>query len=205
MFANALFATPPLEIAPDAWLLPGFAQSDALLAHIHAVAAEAAFRYFKVPGGHQMSVAMTNCGNWGWTSDEIGYAYTLQDPLTHTAWPSMPLAFKQLAREAASAAGWNHFEPDACLINRYSAGAGMGLHQDRHEKDLSAPIVSVSLGASAKFIVGGLLRSDPVKSMALKDGDVLVWGGRSRLVFHGVRPLAANSTERYNLTFRKAQ
>ncbi len=205
MPAHALFATPPLEIAPDAWLLPGFAQSQALLPHIDAIAAEAAFQYFSVPGGKQMSVAMTNCGDWGWTSNETGYAYTSQDPITQTPWPAMPHTFKELAREAASTVGWRNFEPDACLVNLYSAGAGMGLHQDRHEEDLSAPIVSVSLGASAKFIIGGLRRSDSVKSIELKDGDVLVWGGHSRTVFHGVRPLPADSPLRYNLTFRQAK
>jgi DNA oxidative demethylase len=101
--------------------------------------------------------------------------------------------------------GWPDYAPDACLINRYAPGAGLGLHQDRDELNLRQPIVSVSIGASCKFILGGLQRNSCVQSIALHDGDVMVWGGRSRLVFHGVRPLPArNHANRYNLTFRKA-
>ncbi len=199
-----LFSSPPLQLAPDVWLLKQFASNAELTLHIQAIAAQAAFRYYQVPGGKRMSVAMTSCGALGWMSDEQGYRYSPVDPLKQIAWPEMPLAFMQLASDAASACGWANFKPDACLINRYEGGASMGLHQDRDEQDLSAPIVSVSLGATAKFILGGLRRTDPVQSIDLHDGDVLVWGGKARLVFHGVRPLPKDSSVRWNLTFRKA-
>lgn len=199
-----LFPNDPLQIATDVWLLAGYVKSMDALAQIEAAAAQSAFRHYGVPGGKSMSVAMTSCGALGWTSNAQGYSYLPHDPLTQLPWPAMPASFLQLASDAASACGWPCFEPDSCLINRYESGAGMGLHQDRNEQDLGAPIVSVSLGALAKFMLGGLRRSDPVKSIDLHDGDVLVWGGLARLVFHGVRPLHKNSATRYNLTFRKA-
>ncbi len=177
----------------------------ALTEQIQTIEAQAAFRHYSVPGGKKMAVAMTSCGAFGWVSDAQGYRYCPNDPLTQVAWPAMPPAFKQLARDAAKAAGWPSFEPDSCLINRYTSGAGMGLHQDKDEQDLKAPIVSVSIGATAKFMLGGQHRTDPVKTIDLHDGDVMVWGGAARLVFHGVRPLPKSQTAlRYNLTFRKA-
>jgi DNA oxidative demethylase len=200
---SALFASAPLQLASDVWLLKDFAASRDLRAGIEAVVSQAAFRNYAVPGGKSMSVAMTNCGRLGWVSSAQGYAYLPHDPDTLQAWPEMPAAFKRLAFEAAREVGWADFEPDACLINRYAAGAGMGMHQDRDEQDLSAPIVSVSIGASCNFMLGGLQRSDAVKSIDLHDGDVVVWGGSARLVFHGVRPLQHDQL-RYNLTFRKA-
>jgi DNA oxidative demethylase len=203
MMASMLFASAPLQLATDVWLLIGFAAGIDLRAGIEAVAQQAAFRQYAVPGGKSMSVAMTNCGSLGWVSNAKGYAYSPHDPDTLRAWPEMPAAFKRLAHEAAREAGWADFEPDACLINRYAGAAGMGLHQDRNERDLQAPIVSVSVGASCKFVLGGLNRSDAVKSFELHDGDVLVWGGSARWVFHGVRPLPLDQL-RYNLTFRKA-
>jgi DNA oxidative demethylase len=208
----------PILLAPDFWLLRGFAAPELLLTHIEAVAAAAPFRRMTVPGGKQMSVAMTNCGAWGWTASERGYTYTQHDPLCAsaeiaqpssappTSWPSMPAALETLSQQAAASVGWPHFAPDACLINRYEAGAGMGLHQDKDERDLTQPIVSVSLGASCRFLIGGLKRTDPTTSIALHSGDVLVWGGASRLLFHGVRPVSkVAGTLRYNLTFRTAR
>ena len=196
----------PVQLAPDFWLLRGFAAPERLLTHVEDVSRAAPFRHMTVPGGKPMSVAMTNCGAWGWTASQRGYAYTEHDPITGAAWPAMPTELAAFAQQAAAQVGWSHFSPDACLINRYEAGAGMGLHQDRDERDLTQPIVSVSLGASCKFMVGGLKRTDSVTSVALHSGDVLVWGGASRLVFHGVRPVSkASGTLRYNLTFRKAQ
>jgi DNA oxidative demethylase len=200
-----LFTSAPLQFAPDAWLFTGFALGRALLSEIDAVAAQVAFRQYAVPGGKTMSVAMTSCGRLGWVSSARGYAYLPRDPLTLQAWPDMPAAFRQLASDAANAAGWLDFEPDSCLVNRYAPGAGMSLHQDRNEQDLRAPIVSVSVGASCKFMFGGLRRSDPVQTINLHDGDVVVWGGRSRLAFHGVRPMPPSQAGlRYNLTFRQA-
>jgi DNA oxidative demethylase len=194
-----------MQIAPDFWLLPSFATGRDLRQGIDAVQAQAPFRHLIVPGGKQMAVAMTNCGPLGWTSNASGYQYLAYDPDTQRAWPLMPAAFIDLAQAAASEVGWPNYEPDACLINRYAPGAGLGLHQDRDENDHRAPIVSVSIGASCKFIVGGMQRSSPVQSVALHDGDVMVWGGQSRLIFHGVRPLPKSGSQlRYNLTFRKA-
>jgi DNA oxidative demethylase len=203
-----LFTSAPQELAPDFWLLHGFALGRPLRAGIDAVATSAPFRHLTVPGGKQMAVAMTNCGPLGWTSSAQGYRYLPHDPDSGQPWPAMPAAFTELAHEAACAVGWPGYAPDACLVNRYAPGAGLGLHQDRDELDHSQPIVSVSIGAACKFILGGMQRSSPVQSVALHDGDVMVWGGRSRLIFHGVRPLPAAvaglGATRYNLTFRKA-
>jgi DNA oxidative demethylase len=199
-----MFEPAPLAIAPDIWVLPQFADTAALLPLIEAVAARASFRHMVVPRGQVMKVALTNCGDYGWTSDTRGYRYSAVDPLSGKPWPDLPDAFMQLAQRAAALCGFHHFYPDACLVNRYAAGAGMGLHQDRDEKDFSQPIVSVSIGAPCKFIVGGLNRSDPTRSFKLNDGDVMVWGGAARTVFHGVRPLPAGSAVRHNITLRKA-
>jgi DNA oxidative demethylase len=200
-----LFANAPLKLAPGVYLLKGFVDTLPLRSEIESIAKQAAFRHFAVRGGKSMSVAMTNCGRLGWVSDEQGYAYAALDPISGLAWPAMPPVFQSLSVRAAEAVGWRDFEPDACLINRYTSGSGMGLHQDRNEIDLTAPIVSVSIGASCRFMLGGMQRTDHVKSFELHDGDVLVWGGASRLVFHGVRPMPANAEQlRYNLTFRKA-
>ena len=153
-----------------------------------------------------MSVAMTNCGPLGWTASRRGYAYSAIDPLTEKPWPVMPQIFLALANRAADQAGYKNFSPDACLINRYVAGARMGLHQDKDERDLAAPIVSVSIGASATFLLGGLQRRDKVSRVVMHDGDVMVWGGPSRLLFHGVAPLKPDQAMplRFNLTLRKA-
>lgn len=161
------------------------------------------------PGGFTMSVALTNCGAFGWTTDRRGYRYTRADPLTGNPWPAMPPALMGLAGVAAEAAGFPGFEPDACLVNRYTPGARLTLHQDKNEKDFAAPIVSVSLGMTATFLFGGLKRADRTRRIALDHGDIVVWGGEDRLRFHGVLPLkgAAHALlghERLNLTFRKA-
>ena len=149
-----------------------------------------------------MSVAMTNCGALGWVTDAAGYRYSTTDPITQKPWPTLPPSWQTLAQDAAALAGWPGFVPDACQVNRYEAGARMGLHQDKNERDYSQPIVSVSIGGSCNFQVGGVRRQDSVKSITLHDGDVLVWGGAARLMHHGVRPVKQGM--RYNLTFRKA-
>jgi DNA oxidative demethylase len=200
-----LFASDPVELAPGFWHLHGYALGRPLREGIECVSSAAPFRHLVVPSGQPMAVAMTNCGALGWTSSPQGYQYLPYDPDSQQPWPAMPAAFIKLAREAAAAVGWAGFAPDACLVNRYAPGAGLGLHQDRDERNLGAPIVSVSIGASCKFIIGGLQRSDPTRSVTLHDGDVMVWGGASRLIFHGVRPLPATSDIRYNLTFRTAR
>jgi DNA oxidative demethylase len=145
----------------------------------------------------------------GWVSDRRGYRYDTVDPDTGRPWPPMPVALRDLAARTAAMAGFAGFEPDACLINRYAPGTRLSLHQDRNERDLSAPVVSVSLGLPARFLFGGLRRTDPVRRMALVHGDVVVGGGQQRLAFHGVAALADGEhalTGRYriNLTFRKA-
>ncbi|REE85260.1 DNA oxidative demethylase AlkB [Cupriavidus plantarum] len=203
----------PIEtLAPGAVLLRRFARDDddALLAAVRDVTDRAPWRHLVTPGGLRMSVAMTNCGSYGWVSDRTGYRYDPIDPDSGLPWPPMPAPFLSLARRAASAAGYDGFAPDACLINRYLPGTRLSLHQDRDEQDLGAPIVSVSLGLPATFLFGGLRRADRPTRIRLVHGDVVVWGGPSRLVFHGIAPLADGDHpvlghERINLTFRKAR
>ena len=186
------------------------ARGEELLRCIEEVAKQVPFRHMQTPGGHTMSVAMTCCGGWGWVTDRRGYRYQHQDPESGVAWPAMPEVFKALAMDAAKAAGYAGFEPDSCLINRYSPGAKMGLHQDRNEDDFGQPIVSVSLGAPATFQFGGLLRTDRPQRVPLAHGDVVVWGGPARLRYHGVLILKTSDHPltghyRYNLTFRRAR
>ena len=174
------------------------------------IVAQAPFRHMFTPGGYQMSVAMTNCGELGWVTDRKGYRYDAIDPVSQKPWPAMPPVFLELAGQAAAEAGFVDFRPDACLINRYDAGARMSLHQDRDEQDFGAPIVSVSLGLPAIFLFGGPKRSDKPQRYRLSHGDVVVWGGPSRLFFHGIAPLADGEhtllgRQRINLTFRKAR
>ena len=157
-----------------------------------------------------MSVAMTNCGSVGWVSDGTGYRYDAIDPESGQKWPAMPPVLRRLAADAASDAGFNGFEPEACLINRYVPGAKLSLHQDKDELDFAAPIVSVSLGLPAIFLFGGPKRTDKPSRYRLEHGDVAVWGGPSRLFFHGVAPLADGEhavmgRQRINLTFRKVR
>jgi alkylated DNA repair protein (DNA oxidative demethylase) len=180
-----------------------------LLAGISEIAAAAPFRHMLTPGGQRMSVAMTNCGEVGWVTDRRGYRYARTDPETGRPWPALPAAFQLLAERAAAQAGFAAFRPDVCLINRYEPGARMSLHQDRDERDFTAPIVSVSLGLGATFLLGGAKRSDRPHRLPLAHGDVLVWGGAKRLAYHGVAPVAdahhpAVGRMRLNLTFRKA-
>jgi len=192
-------------------LLHGFAlaEEEAVLRAVQSIVAAAPLRHMITPGGFRMSVAITNCGSLGWISDRRGYRYSGLDPETMQPWPAMPDALMALAQSAASQAGYANFTPDACLINRYVPGSRMTLHQDRNERDFSHPIVSVSLGLPAMFQLGGLQRSDKTLRVPLQHGDVLVWGGASRLRFHGVLPLKAGRHERLgeqriNLTFRRA-
>ena len=200
-----------LPLAPGAVVLRDFAlaSAPALLADVQHVTAQAPWRHLVTPGGLRMSVAMTNCGALGWVSDRTGYRYDAIDPLSGAPWPAMPASFLQMARDAAAAAGYDGFVPDACLVNRYEPGARLSLHQDRDEHDYGAPIVSVSLGLPAVFLFGGAARADKTRRVSLVHGDVVVWGGASRLHHHGVLPLAdgehaATGRCRINLTFRKA-
>lgn len=201
-----------LALGPGAVLFSraAAALAPALLAEIAKIAARAPFRHFTIPGGREMSVAMTSCGAWGWISDARGYRYSPLDPASSQPWPPLPPLFLHLARKSAEAAGFPEFLPDSCLINRYAIGARMGPHQDRDEHDLDAPIVSVSLGLAAVFLWGGGARRDPLRRVPLGHGDVVVWGGPARLHFHGIAPLKAGEHPltgpfRYNLTFRRAR
>ena len=213
LFDGTLDIGPAYErLAEGAILLRGFSRTfePDLLPSLQAVIEQSPFRHMQTPGGHQMWVAMSNCGCLGWVTDRSGYRYDAIDPQTNKAWPAMPHVFLLLARRAAGRAGFGEFAPDACLINRYEPGARMSLHQDRDERDFAAPIVSVSLGLPAIFLFGGPKRSDKPQRYRLQHGDVVVWGGPSRLYFHGVAPLAdgehaALGRQRINLTFRKAR
>ena len=200
-----------IELGDGARVLKGFvlAESRALLAEIARIEAAAPFRHLVTPGGHTMSVAMTNAGPAGWVSDRRGYRYEANDPQTGLAWPPMPPLFLDIAARAADALGFEDFVPDACLINRYAPGARLTLHQDRDENDLRQPIVSVSLGLPATFLWGHEPRGGKLRRVPLVHGDVVVWGGPSRMVFHGVDVLKdgqhpLTGTLRYNLTFRSA-
>lgn len=200
-----------LPLAPGAVLLRGFAlaAAPALLRDVQRITDQAPWRHLVTPGGFRMSVAMSNCGALGWISDRTGYRYDTVDPLSGAPWPALPESFLQMARDAAAAAGYDAFVPDACLVNRYEPGARLSLHQDRDERDYGAPIVSVSLGLPAVFLFGGAERSDRTRRVSLVHGDVVVWGGPARLHHHAVLPLAdgehpATGRFRINLTFRKA-
>ncbi|MFL6813210.1 MAG: DNA oxidative demethylase AlkB [Bradyrhizobium sp.] len=206
------FGTSQQAITEGAVLLHGLAKpfEAELIVALRAIIEQAPFRHMATPGGHQMSVAMTNCGSFGWVTDHSGYRYDRNDPESGKPWPAMPASFRQLAEHAADRAGFGGFSPDACLINCYQPGARMSLHQDRDEIDFSAPIISVSLGLPAIFLFGGLKRSDKPNRFRVEHGDVAVWGGPARLAFHGVAPLADGEhallgRQRINLTFRKAR
>ncbi len=193
-------------------MLRGFALETAerIGAALADVTAAARFRHMTTPGNRQMSVAMTNCGPFGWVSDRRGYRYEAADPLTGRAWPPLPDVIASVARDAAAEAGFAQFAPDACLINRYAAGARLSLHQDKDERDFAAPIVSVSLGVPAMFLFGGNERKAPLQRLPLEHGDVVVWGGPARLRYHGVAPLAEADHPfagpyRLNLTLRRAR
>ena len=192
-----LFDDPPPQadavretLAPGAVLMRGFALQDdvTLLQAVESILAQSPPRHWQTPGGGTMSVATTRCGL--------------------SPWPAMPGCLMDFAQRAADAAGFPQFVPESCLINHYAPGAKLGLHQDKYETDWHAPIVSVSLGLPAVFLFGGFQRSDASQRYRLVHGDVVVWGGPSRLRFHGVLPVADGThalvgRRRLNLTFRK--
>ncbi len=213
---HSLFADEPLQaqrvrLGNGAVLLRGFAaeEAPALLEGVRQISVAAPFRNMITPGGHRMSVAMTNCGEAGWVTDRTGYRYDRHDPESGRSWPPMPENFLSLAARAASEAGFSNFVPDVCLVNRYQPGTRLSLHQDRDEHDYQHPIVSVSLGLPAVFLFGGTERSHRPRRIRVESGDVAVWGGPARLNFHGIAPLKAGcdpllGNYRINLTFRKA-
>src|SRR5258706_15234962 len=157
LFSSSSSTYDVLAIADGATLLHGFSASEApaLMQAIARVIAAAPLRHMITPGGYRMSVAMTNCGNAGWYSERSGYRYDPRDPLTGKAWPLMPDIFIDVARRAAGQGGYDGFEPDACLINRYEPGARLTLHQDKNQRDYGAPTLSVSLGLPAGFLFCG--------------------------------------------------
>ena len=205
----------------DVWLEPlssgaswihGFlvAHVDQVMGDIAQVVAQSPFRHLGTLGGKRMSVAMTNCGSEGWVSDRAGYRYQATDPLTTQPWPAMPARLLALAQQAAADSGYQGFAPSVCLINHYVPGARMGLHQDKDESNLTAPIVSFSLGLPATFIWGGWQRTGKTQRIMLRHGDAVVWGGEDRLRFHGVAPLhegkhAVTGRARVNITFRQTR
>ena len=199
------------ELSPGAVVLHGLACPDeaAIFEALCDITTKAPFRHMITPGGFHMSVALTNCGSYGWVSDRAGYRYDAVDPESGKRWPLMPGVFLKLAQDAAISAGFDGFKPDACLVNRYEPGARLSLHQDKNERDFDAPIVSVSLGVPAVFLWGGSRREDKPLRVQLKHGDVMVWGGPARLRYHGVLPIKDSyhpltGAHRINLTFRKA-
>jgi alkylated DNA repair protein (DNA oxidative demethylase) len=201
----------PESLGPGTAILRGLAlpSETAILEALFAVAATSPFRHMITPGGFRMSVAMTNCGPLGWVTDKRGYRYSPIDPETQKPWPPLPAVFAELAQTAANTAGFPHFTPDACLLNRYEPGSRLTLHQDKNERDFTAPIVSVSLGLPATFLFGGEERADKTIRIPVDHGDVLVWGGPARLRYHGILPLKDGTHPlagpyRFNITFRQA-
>ncbi|MFT7413848.1 MAG: alkylated DNA repair protein (DNA oxidative demethylase) [Methylophagaceae bacterium] len=196
----------------DVHILRGFALSyvdDIMRALTYQIKPQSPLRHMTTPGGNKMSVATANCGKRGWVTSRSGYQYTDVDPLTRQHWPQMPATFMTLAQAAADKAGFANFIPDSCLINEYQTGSKMSLHQDKNEADFSAPIVSVSLGIPATFLLGGFERQDKAARIALHHGDVMVWGRSDRLRFHGILPIksafhSVTKDCRINITFRKA-
>ena len=199
------------QIGEQSYVLRGYALPwlERVLPELRAVLVQSPFRHMVTPGGYTMSAALSSCGALGWTTSPQGYRYSSLDPERQQPWPSMPAVLRELAINAASAAGFDGFAPDACLINRYVPGARMSLHQDKNERDYNAPVVSLSLGLPAVFLFGGHQRSDKTQKISLFHGDVAVWGGVDRLRFHGVLPIKEGAhprmgPQRINLTFRTA-
>ena len=176
------------------------------MSQVLAAAEIAPFHRPVTPGGKPMSVEMTGLGPLCWVTDAKGYRYEAVHPVTGMAWPAIPPALLDLWTEVCDA----QTPPDACLVNLYRGAAKMGLHQDRDEADFGFPVLSVSLGDTAVFRIGGTKRSDPIASVRLASGDVCVLAGEARLAFHGVDRVLPGSSRlipgggRINLTLRRA-
>ena len=188
----------------EAYLSPE--RQAALLAALREILAEAPLFQPRMPRtGKPFSVRMTNCGPLGWVSDEKGYRYQATHPETGQPWPRMP----GIVGEAWAELSFYPHPPEACLVNYYEGKARMGLHQDRDEADLEAPVVSLSLGDTALFRIGGTSRKDPTRSFRLASGDAMTLDGPDRLAFHGVDRIVAGSSDllaeggRFNLTIRR--
>jgi alkylated DNA repair protein (DNA oxidative demethylase) len=194
------------EIYPGSVLMRGLAlpQDSEFFAALEGILAAAPLHHATTPSGLPMGVMVSNCG----TPEAFRRRWDPQNQEVKRMGPAMPRVLLDFAIRSAVRAGFPRFRTDSCHINRYHAGIKLGLHQDRHECDMSQPIVSVSLGLECVFLLGGLQRTDKVKRILLEHGDVIVWGGPSRMRFHGVLPLkpghhALTGPYRYNLTFRK--
>lgn len=192
-------------------LRPGYLDrpgQEALLAAVRAIIRDAPLFTPRMPRtGKAFSVRMTNCGPLGWVSDERGYRYQPTHPETGAAWPPLPAILREVWADLAS----YRLEAQACLINYYTPSARMSLHQDRDEEDVGAPVVSLSLGDTGLFRVGGLERTAPTQSVRLSSGDAFVLGGDARMAFHGIdRIMPGTSTllaegGRFNLTMRRVK
>jgi DNA oxidative demethylase len=194
------------QILPGAVLMRGLAQAQDVefFSAIDTIVAAAPLHHTTTPGGLPMGVMVSDCG----TPEAFRRRWDPQNPAVRKIWPPMPRVLEDFALRCGVRAGFPLFRPDSCHVNRYQAGTKLGLHQDRHEFDLSQPIVSISFGLECVFLLGGLQRTDKTKRLLLEHGDVLVWGGPSRMRFHGVLPLKPGhhpltGPYRYNLTFRK--
>jgi alkylated DNA repair protein (DNA oxidative demethylase) len=198
-----------LSVAPGVTHWPGYldpAEQAALVADLRELARQAPFYTPRMPKtGKPFSVRMTNCGSLGWVSDERGYRYQPLHPETGTPWPPIPA---RLLRAWQELAGYPH-PPEACLVNFYEPTAKMGLHQDRDEQDFDAPVLSLSLGDTAIFRIGGASRGGKTSSLKLASGDALAFGGPARLAYHGIDRILAGSSSllpqpgRINLTLRR--
>ena len=193
-------------VAPGAVLMraQALAMEREMLAAVETITAAAPLHPAVTPTGLPMSVMVTDCGD----SSVFHRRWDVAGTQRRRDWPGMPDLLREFAIDAAGRAGFHRFKPDACHINRYQAGTKLGLHQDRHECDMTQPIVSVSLGLECVFLFGGLERTVKPRHILLEHGDVFVWGGRSRMCFHGVQPVKPGSHPltgpyRINLTFRK--
>lgn len=194
------------EICAGAVLMRGLAlaQDAEFFAALEGILAAAPLRHATTPSGLPMSVMVSDCG----TAEAFRRRWVSDKPKERPLWPPMPRVLLDFALRCAVRSGFPQFRPDTCHINRYQAGTKLGLHQDRHECDMSQPIVSISFGLECIFLFGGLERTDKPKRILLEHGDVIVWGGPSRMRFHGVQPLKPGhhpmtGPYRYNLTFRK--
>jgi DNA oxidative demethylase len=199
-------------LAAGAAIVKGLASTVAaqLVADIDAVQSISPFRHLTMANGSPMSVAMTNCGDVGWISTPSGYRYSRIDPETGHSWPAMPDAFRELAVRAAVLIGFEDFDPNVCIVNRYVAGAELRTHQDRDDAKNGHPVVSVSLGLPATFYFGNQGPGRKPIGICLENGDVAVWGGPSRMAYHGIAPIepgihALTGGVRFNLTFRTAR
>ncbi|WP_154222712.1 alpha-ketoglutarate-dependent dioxygenase AlkB [Marinicella rhabdoformis] len=206
-FDNDLFDT-QAEISKDIYLFRNKVSWTSWADDFKKVVKQAPLRFMHTPGGKRLNISMTNCGDKGWTSGQAGYRYLPNDPKTGKAWPKIPQAFIELAQQTAIQTGFNNFKPNACLLNHYQASQKLSAHQDKNEPDLSKPVVSVSLGMSATFLIYGDSRNNPAKKITLNDGDVMIWGRTARLMYHGVetkntQPHPELGFHRFNVTLRQ--